>query len=147
LVNAEGDKIINHFTEENSPLFSNDVKQIAINGTNGEVFISTSKGIISYRGTATEALESNKQLMIYPNPVPPGFTGVIGIKGVPENSIVKITELNGRLVYQTRSLGGQATWNGLDYKGSAIASGVYLVLITDEQKQEKMAGKIVFIAK
>jgi hypothetical protein len=147
LISAEGDKIINHFTEENSPLFSNDVKQIVINGTNGEVFIATSKGIISYRGTATEASETDKQLMIYPNPVPPGFSGFIGIKGVPENSIVKITELNGRLVYQTRALGGQATWNGHDYKGSAMASGVYLVLITDEQKQEKLAGKIVFIAK
>jgi hypothetical protein len=147
LINAEGDKIINHFTEDNSPLFSNDVKQIAINGTNGEIFIATSKGIISFRGTATEASETGNQLIIYPNPVPPHFSGVIGIKGVPENSIIKITELNGRLVYQTRSSGGQATWNGRDYKGSAIASGVYLILIIDDQKQEKQAGKIVFIAK
>ncbi|MBA2328550.1 MAG: hypothetical protein H0V91_02920 [Flavisolibacter sp.] len=147
LINAEGNKVIEHFTEENSPLFSNDVKQLTINGSNGEVFIATSKGIISFRGTATEARETEKYLVIYPNPVIPGFTGTIGIKGVPENSIVKITELNGRLVYQTRSLGSQATWNGRDYKGNLIASGVYLVFITDEQKQEKLAGKIVFIAK
>jgi streptogramin lyase len=147
LINAEGNKVIEHFTEENSPLFSNDVKQLTINGSNGEVFIATSKGIISFRGTATEARETEKSLVIYPNPVLPGFTGTIGIKGVPENSIVKITELNGRLVYQTRSLGGQAIWNGRDYKGNLIASGVYLVFITDEQKQEKLAGKIVFIAK
>lgn len=57
LVSAEGDKILSHFTEDNSPLLSNDVRTIAINGRNGEVFIGTSKGIISFRGAATEAAE------------------------------------------------------------------------------------------
>ena len=86
-------------------------------------------------------------MLIYPNPVPPGYAGTIAIKGLKENSVVKITELNGRLVYQTRSLGGQAIWNGRDYNGRSIASGIYLVLVSDESKEEKAAGKIVFISR
>lgn len=146
-VNAEGDKVIEHFTEENSSLLSSDVKSIAVNGATGEIFFATSKGISSFRGTATEAEETKTNVLVFPNPVPPAFNGNIGIRGLPENSIVKITETNGRLVYQTRSLGGQAIWNGKDYKGRQASSGIYLVIAEDDNKQEKIIAKIVFISK
>ena len=77
--------------------------------------------------------------------VPPNFSGTIGIRGVAENSIVKITELDGRLVYQTRSLGGQAVWDGRDYTGRKISSGIYLVLVSNDDRSEKTVAKIVFI--
>ena len=147
LLNADGDKVLAYFNAENSPLLDNDVKRIAINGTTGEVFFGTAKGIISFKGTATEGGEDSKNLLVYPNPVPPGYTGTIAIKGLKANALVKITELNGRLVYQTRALGGQAIWNGRDYTGRQIASGIYLVLVTDDEKQDKEAGKIVFISR
>jgi len=147
LVSDDGSKTIERFTETNSPLLSNDVNEIAVDGSTGEVFISTTKGIISFRGAATEGSETFNELIVYPNPVPPSYTGTIAIKGLKENSYVKITELNGRLVFQSRALGGQAIWNGRDLKGNHVSSGVYLVLITDAQRQERAAGKIVFIAK
>jgi hypothetical protein len=84
-------------------------------------------------------------VLVFPNPVPPGYSGTIAIRGVAENSVVKITELDGRLVYQTRALGGQAVWDGRDYKGRKISSGVYLILIGNDDKSEKAATKIVFI--
>jgi len=150
LISAAGEKVIYNFTEENSPLLSNDVKRITINGTTGEVYFATSKGICSFRSTATEGAEVNENVLVFPNPVPPGFTGTIGIRGLSVNAIVKITEMDGRLVYQTRALGGQAVWDGRDYKGRKIASGVYLVLVSDDgslSKKEKTAAKIVFITK
>jgi hypothetical protein len=82
-------------------------------------------------------------VLVYPNPVSPTYSGNIGIRGLPENAVVKITELNGRLVYQTRSLGGQAVWNGRDYRGGKAASGVYLVISADAEKGEKVVAKIV----
>jgi hypothetical protein len=147
LINSDGSQVLQQFTEDNSSLLSNDVKSIAINGTTGEVFFATAKGICSFRGAATEASETKNNILVYPNPVPPGFEGTIGIRGLPENSIVKITETNGRLVYQTRSLGGQAVWDGKDYKGNRVSTGIYLVLAVDDQKQEKAVAKIVFISK
>lgn len=147
LMNADGDKVIEHFTEQNSPLLSSDVKSIAVNGATGEVFFATAKGISSFRGAATNAEETKNNVIVFPNPVPPSYNGNIGIRGLPENSIVKITETNGRLVYQTRSFGGQAIWNGKDYKGRQASSGIYLVIAEDENKQEKAVAKIVFISK
>lgn len=147
LIDPTGKQVIYQFTEENSPLLSNDVKKIAIDGRTGEVFFATAKGMCSFRSTATEGTDANENVLIFPNPVPPGYTGSIGIRGLMNNAIVKITELDGRLVYQTRALGGQAVWDGKDYRGRKISSGVYLVLISDEERTAKAAGKIVFISR
>jgi ligand-binding sensor domain-containing protein len=147
LINSEGDKVLAHFTEEASSLLSNDVRRIAINGSTGEVFFATAKGICSYQGEATEPAATSDNLLVYPNPVPPGYNGTIAIRGLTENSFVKITELNGRLVYQAKALGGQAVWNGRDYRGKTISTGVYLVIVINENKLENAAGKIVFIGR
>ena len=145
LISAEGDKIIYNFTENNSPLLNNDVRKIAINPVTGEVFISTFSGICSFRSTATEATETASNVLVFPNPVPPNYNGTIAIRGLADNSLVKIAELNGRLVYQTRSLGGQAIWNGKNYKGATIAGGVYLVIVRNDDGTEKIVTKIVMI--
>jgi len=146
LLSAEGDKVIERFTEDNSPLLSNDVKKISIDGKTGEVYFATGKGMCSFRGAATEGDETNSHILVFPNPVPPGYGGTIAIRGLAENSIVKIAELDGRLVYQTRALGGQAIWDGKDYKGKKISSGIYLVLVGAEAGKENAVTKIVFIS-
>lgn len=143
LVSPDGDKVIYRFTEDNSPLLNNDIKKIIVDPVNGEVFISTFKGICSFRSTATEGTQSMSNVLVFPNPVPPGYNGTIAIRGLTENALVKITELSGKLVFQSRALGGQAIWNGKNYNGSKIASGVYLVIIRDDSGSEKQVTKIV----
>ncbi|HEX2605778.1 MAG TPA: two-component regulator propeller domain-containing protein [Flavisolibacter sp.] len=145
LIGADGDQVIQHFTEENSPLLGNSIKSISIDGASGTVYFATDKGLCSFRGTATEASDNKDSTVVFPNPVPPGYNGSIAIRGLPENALVKITELNGRLVFQGRSLGGQAVWNGTDYKGRRAATGVYLVLARTDAGDEKVVTKIVFI--
>lgn len=145
LINADGSKTIYRFSADNSPLLSNDVQQITIDGKTGEVFFATAAGICSYRSTATEPEATGNDVLVFPNPVPPGYAGNIAVRGIPNNAIVKITELDGRLVYQTRALGTQAIWNGKNYKGQVISSGVYLVLAKSDSGQEKVVTKIVFV--
>jgi hypothetical protein len=82
-------------------------------------------------------------IAIYPNPVGPEYNGPIAFKGLVENAIVKITELNGRLVFETRALGGQAIWNGKTYEGKKVASGIYLVFVRDDLGNEKAVGKVL----
>ncbi|MFT3936944.1 MAG: two-component regulator propeller domain-containing protein [Chitinophagaceae bacterium] len=147
LISPNGDNIIYRFTEDNSPLLNNDVQKITIDNQTGEVFIATAKGLCSFRSTATEGGTNNANALVFPNPVPPGYTGTIAIRGLVDNATVKITELNGRLVYQTRALGGQAIWDGKNYKGGRVSTGVYLVLVSDDSRTEKLATKIVFISK
>lgn len=156
LISAEGEKVIFRFTEENSPLLSNDIKRITIDGKTGEIFFATANGICSFRSTATEGTEKNENVLVFPNPVPPGYGGTIAIRGLVNNAVVKITEMDGRLVFQTRALGGQAVWDGKDYRGRRISSGVYLVLVSDDARptgssgrgrKENLATKIIFIQK
>ena len=145
LLSADGQKVISRFTETNSPLLSNVINSIAIHPETGEVFISTFNGICSYRGSATEGTETHSNVLVFPNPVPPGYGGSIAIRGLASNALVKIMEQDGRLVFQTRALGGQAIWNGQNYKGEKVSSGVYIVLATDERNLEKVVTKIFFV--
>ncbi len=143
LISQDGLSIIEHFTKENSPLPTDTIYQIVIEPTNGEVFFQTSQEWVSYRGTATKAANHQATVFIYPNPVPPNFNGPISFKNLVENAQVKITDLTGKLVFQTRAQGGQAIWNGKTYEGNSVATGIYLVFVRDDEGNEKGVGKIM----
>lgn len=145
LISANGTEQIHHFTEENSPLFSNLIIDIAINHKNGEVFFATDRGIISYKSTATGPNPTNSDVVAYPNPVREGYNGTIAIKGLVDKADVKITDVSGTLIYSTIAEGGQAIWNGKNMSGKKAATGVYMVFVTDDLGQEKMVTKILFI--
>jgi ligand-binding sensor domain-containing protein len=145
LLSPEGTKTIYRFTEDNSPLFSNDVRRITVDPVSGNVYFATAKGICAFRSGAVESVVADESILVFPNPVPPAYNGTIAIRGVPANAIVKITEPDGRLVFQTKALGVQAIWNGRDYRGRPVASGVYLIIVSDEERRDKMIGKIVFL--
>lgn len=142
LMSAEGTTELHHFTEANSPLLSNNIKEIKINHSTGEVLIGTTNGIISYKSTAT-ANEVNNDAYAYPNPVPSNYDGLIGIKGLPANSPVRITDISGNLVFETISEGTQAVWNGKDMNGNRVATGIYLVIGAQVQGSESKVIKIM----
>lgn len=147
LIGADGEGTVYRFTSSNSPLPDNEVRSIAVEAKSGEVFFQTASGLVSFRSTATQGSERRTTVQVFPNPVPPGYSGTIAIRGIADQSTVKITELDGRLVFETRSLGGQAVWNGRNYKGQPVASGVYLVLISDPFQREVASTKLFIIGK
>jgi hypothetical protein len=142
LVSEDGSEQIAHFDEDNSPLLSNNVRTIAINQANGEIFFGTDKGIVSYKGTATEGAESYDEILIYPNPVRKNFGGTIAINGLMANSSVHITDIAGNLVYKTIAEGGQANWDGKNFKEEEVCNGIYLVFCSSENGGESVIGKI-----
>ncbi len=122
----DGQKEIYHFTAENTPLFSNLVHDIAYNEVTGDVFIGTDQGIQSYRTEIIKGEEEYKDVHAYPNPVRPGYNGNVYVKGLINESVVKITDINGNLVWETKSQGGQIVWGLKNIKGQKVAPGVYL---------------------
>jgi ligand-binding sensor domain-containing protein len=146
----DGKDEILKFNTENSPLLSNNVTAITIRQSTGEVFIGTDKGLMSYRSDAIRGNEFNKEseAYAYPNPVRPDYTGPIAIKGLARDSNVKITDVNGNIVFETKALGGQAIWQGNDFNGRRVASGVYLVFSTNtinSEADDAIVTKILFI--
>lgn len=145
LLSADGLETIHHFDKSNSPMISNNILSITINESNGEVFFGTEKGIISYRGDATFGEEFHNDVKIFPNPVERGFDGWVGITGLANNARVKITDIAGKLTYETPSNGGMASWNLKDYKGTRASAGIYLIFSASEDGQEKFVGKLAIL--
>lgn len=145
LTNSEGNKLIKSFNVLNSPLLSNNIFSIAIDHKTGEVYFGTEGGIVSYRGEAISDNLSDELVYAFPNPVRPDYQGPITIRGLAANSIVKVSDINGNLVYETESLGGQAIWYGNDLQGQRVHSGVYLVFSSTATAAQKSVTKILFI--
>ena len=144
LISDNAEKIIYHFNVNNSPLPSNEINKIVVHPQTGDVFVATNAGLVSYRAQATEGSETNKELLVFPNPVPSNYAGIIAIKGLVTNADVRISDVAGQLVYRTKAQGGQATWNGLNYLGKRPHTGVYYVFVTNEDGSEKNVGKFIF---
>ncbi|WP_375436808.1 two-component regulator propeller domain-containing protein [uncultured Hymenobacter sp.] len=148
LFSENGDEGLLHFTTENSPLPSNGIIDIAVNDRTGEVFVATDAGVVSYRGSATVTEGVPKDCAkVSPNPVRTSFTGQVGVTGLANNGIVKITDVTGKLVYQTTATGGGVIWNLADYNGRKVQSGVYLVLSSDADGKNGCISKIAVVEK
>lgn len=145
LVSSDGREIIYSFTAENSPLLSNVVNCVAIDGESGEVCFGTDKGIVCFRSDATSGTSTFGNVYAYPNPVKPDYDGPIAVTGMANNSIVKITDIAGNLVFETTSVGGQAIWDGKKYDGKRPSTGVYLVFCVNEDASQTIVTKILFI--
>jgi hypothetical protein len=145
LVSEDGLTTLHQFTEDNSPLISNNVISVGVQEKTGEVFISTNEGLVSYMGQATEGFDDFTDVYVYPNPVRPDYDGDITVTGLIEDANVKITDISGNLVYETTSLGGQAIWDGKNFNGHKVQSGVYLVFMTNDDGSKTHITKLVFI--
>ncbi len=144
LFSEDGTKQIYHFTAENSPLFSDRITCIALN-QDGDVFFATDKGVISFRAPATPGGDTNENVYAFPNPVKENFEGYIAVKGLVANAQVRITDINGTLVFSTRAEGGQAVWDGKNFDGKKARCGVYLVFAANDSGSEKVVTKILII--
>ena len=145
LVSEDGDEELEHFTTDNSALPADEISDIAINQKSGEVFIGTSAGLISYMGEATKGNDLFEDVYVSPNPVRETYDGPIVVRGLLEDTDVKITTISGNLVYKTTSLGGQAIWDGNNLNGNRCKTGVYLVFLTDALGEQTKITKLLFI--
>ena len=140
----DGQTTYHHFTMDNSPLFTNNVKDIAIDD-DGNVYFSTDKGIVSYKGIATKGQEKNEDVIVYPNPVRPEHSGLVGIKGLVTKALVKITTTSGAFVTHLRAQGGQAVWDCTDINGNKVEPGIYLIFVSDDAGTETYATKVLIM--
>lgn len=145
LLSEDGTEEVYHFTTENSPLLSNTILDVEINHKTAEVFISTDKGLMSFRNDATKGKTNINSVEIFPNPVRESYYGNIIINGLAYESNVKITDVSGSLVFETTSNGAMAIWDGTDANNNRVGTGVYLVFCSDKYGDEKAVGKILFI--
>jgi len=127
-VSENGDKILEHFTTDNSILPSNHVYSVACDPNSNKVYFGTTNGLVEYSSTTAPAADSYSDVYAYPNPVRPDYTGWITVTGLMANSLVKIADANGNVLHQGRSDGGMFVWDGCNSAGERVKTGVYYVL-------------------
>jgi len=145
LVSENGLEQIYDFNTGNSPLLSNSITDICVDGKSGEVFFGTDQGIISYRAEATTGTESYSEVKVYPNPVRETYYGPIAITGLLAETTVKITDISGNLVNELQSYGGQAIWDGTNFNGKRVATGTYLIFMANRDVTAAHVTKVLFI--
>jgi len=145
LFSDDGLQQIYHFTEENSPLLSENIFDIAVNHLTGEVFFATEKGIVSFLSDATNFYPDMESVRVFPNPVRPLFEGVISIDGLAYDTDVKITDTAGNLIYTTTSQGGRATWNAKNLSGEDVVNGLYFVFAGNALTKNAAVAKIAVV--
>lgn len=147
LVSADGTEVIHHFLADETPLLSDNIYDLAVNQTTGEVMIGTDAGLCSYMGDATAPAErlEKSAVKVYPNPVRPEFSGNVTVTGLTADADVKVTTTGGQVVAAGRSNGGTFTWDCRAASGRRVASGVYYVMVATAGGNQGIAAKIVVI--
>jgi hypothetical protein len=145
LFSSNGQETLYHFTTTNSPIPSNVINDVEINGKTGEVFIATAKGMVSFKGTSTKPSDSLEDVYVYPNPVRPGFEGTVKISGLTSKANIKITDIEGNLVHEEISEGGTIEWDTRAFGKYKVASGVYMIFISSDDALDSTVKKVMII--
>ncbi|MBI3519089.1 MAG: hypothetical protein HY062_06995 [Bacteroidetes bacterium] len=142
---ADGQQEIYHFSVDNSPIYSNLVRDIVVDETSGDVFIATDQGVQSYRTPIIKGYDDFTSVHAYPNPIRPGSNGPVYVKGLIDAATVKITDVYGNLVWSTVSQGGQIEWNLQTFSGTKAASGVYMIYCSSASGDKSATAKLLIV--
>lgn len=93
------------------------------------------------------------EIVVYPNPYYPSLNNRINFVNIPKNSVVKIYTISAELVQTLKDDGtlgdelkddGKISWNGKNFSGETVASGIYLYVVIKDTKKIN-SGKFVVI--
>lgn len=153
--NPDGQTTLATFNKENSPLPSDRIIKISIDDSNGKVYFVTDKGMVAFNSNVAPFGDGLGEVYAYPNPVLKNHDRVVidGRNGthLPENTNVKILDTAGHLVYETNVVegeqleGGKVVWDKRNLRGTKVASGIYIVLLTTRDGTEHITTKIAII--
>ena len=145
-ISSSGDKTIYHFTQSNSPLPNDTVTDIKVDHKTGKVYFVTLDGVMVYQGDASEVTSNFGNVLVYPNPVVYSqYKGNVRIKGLAQKTNIRITDAAGNLVHSAVANGGYFEWNLNNQRGVRVASGIYYVLMTNEDGTDTATAKIAVV--
>jgi hypothetical protein len=141
----DGLRELYHFTKDNSPLYSNNIVDLNYNKLTGDIFIGSELGLQSFRSVFIEGGEDFQNVYAYPNPVRPNYTGHVFVRGLIDNSVVKITDESGNLVWEAKSHGGQIEWPIKTLSGNRVTTGVYVVYASSTDGSLRALTKVLVV--
>lgn len=153
--NPNGQNTLASFNKDNSPLPSNKILKITVDTSSGKVFFATDKGVVAYNSNVASFGEELKEVYAYPNPALKNHETITidGKNGnhLPKGTNVKILDVSGNLVYETNVVegqqlqGGKVVWDKKNLAGKPVVSGIYIVLLSNDDASETSSTKIAII--
>jgi hypothetical protein len=147
-LSEDGTFVYDHYTNENSPLPSNDIKSVAVDEKNGIIYVGTDFGLAALTTSSVKPNENMDDLFVYPNPVliNNNSNPIITIKGLISDASIKVLSVSGKLIKEFESPGGSiAFWDGRAEDGSFVSSGVYLIVAYDEDGTNVATAKVAVL--
>jgi hypothetical protein len=145
-LSSDGQQTIKHFTKENSPLPTNSITDIKVDKKTGKVYFVSYNGIVTYQGDVADVTSGFGNVLVYPNPVVySNFKGKVTIKGLAEVTNIRIADTAGNVVHSAVARGGYYEWDLNNQRGKRVASGIYFVLMTNEDGSDKATAKIAVV--
>jgi hypothetical protein len=141
----DGKRTLQHFTKDNSPLPTNSVRSLAYEPQSGKIYMGTPNGLVAFQGNAYAPLDNLEEVEVYPNPIRPGYTGLLTIRGLQADCVLKITDIVGNAVFETTATGGSVQWDLHSFAGNRVRSGVYLIFVTTNDGLESTVKKVMII--
>ena len=136
------------FTNDNSPLLSDYVYDIAFDNFDGKVYLATNNGISVIEIPYSVENENKESLYITPQPfIIPSDNPMI-IKKILSGSDVKILSLNGHLLKHFDNLEYNQNiinWDGRDNQGKFLSTGIYYIV--SYKDGQSISKKIAIIRK
>ena len=153
--NPSGQTTIANFSKRNSPLPSNRILKISVDTSNGKVYFATDKGVVAYNSNVSPFGDVLGAVYAYPNPALKNHE-TITIDGrnntsLPKGTNVKIVDVSGNLVYETNVVegqqlqGGKVIWDKRNLAGSKVVSGIYIVLLSNDDASQTAITKIAIV--
>ncbi len=130
----------------NGKLVDNNVLSIAFDDKRGIAYFGTGSGLSSLEIPAIATVEKLGSLEIAPNPFILPDNSSVSIRGLADNTTIKILSVTGALIREfTAQGGGRAFWDGTDTIGKTVGSGVYLVVAYAENGSQVSTAKVAVV--
>ena len=125
---------INGFRTSNSPILSDEVRDIDFDNKRNLAYIATSKGVNILRIPFGNPKTDYANVKIFPSPFHIPSQKKMTVSGLIYESSMMITTLGGKVVRHIKTSGvendgDQISWDGRDSNGDYVSTGVYLLLI------------------
>lgn len=148
ILSPDGTQLLDQYTVENTggKLADNAIFSIAFDRTRGIAYIGTEKGLSSLEMTAVEPATAISSIALSPNPVYLPEHRQVEIRGLVEESTVKVLTVYGKVLRQFPAQGGgRALWDCTDGEGRTVASGIYIIVAHDRTGAQTGTAKVAVI--
>lgn len=150
VLSPDGTQLLQQYNIETSigKMLDDNVLSIAFDQKKGIAYFGTEKGLSSVEISAVEVKNSFTTIDLSPNPIYLPDHQNVEIRGLVDESTIKVLALNGKVISQFPAQGGgRAFWNCRDVGGRLVASGVYIIVAHNRAGDQIATAKIAVIQK